>query len=218
MPTTAAVATDDQGEQLVPVKLPSGGVFWVYGREVKYWNDRVQRYMQDNHFTNIADLQVLDRIIMLELFAWRWGIWVSQQHDYWHEPIDEKEVQRQIKDASAELRALTSALGIDKVTRDKVRGEDSTAKFIENLKIRAREFGVMRENQLAKAIELFQELKAKVTLLDGTTDDERLELNREMPASPEEILRWVREEAIPMFDAIDDHFKKNQQRFWIREQ
>jgi hypothetical protein len=112
-------------EDLVPVKTPSGSTFWVYGRESKYWNDRVKKYLTDNHFTNIADLQVLDRVIMLELFCWRYGIWQSQQEDYWHEPVDEPQLGKQIKEASTELRALVISLGVDKVSRDKVRGEDS---------------------------------------------------------------------------------------------
>jgi hypothetical protein len=201
-------------EDLTPVQTPSGSAFWVYGREKKYWNDRVKRYLTDNHFTNVADLQVLDRIIMLELFCWRYGLWQSQQEDYWHEPVDEAQLGKMIKEASGELRQLVQTLGIDKVSRDKVRGEDSVAKYIENLKIRAREFGVMRENQLGKALELMAEIKARVTLYDQCTPEER----REMQCDIEHLLDWMRTVAFPDYDAIDEHFRTNSQRFWIREQ
>jgi hypothetical protein len=201
-------------EDLVPVKLPSGGNFWVYGREVRYFNDRVKRYLKDNHFNNVSDLQTLDIILTMELLTWRYGVWLSQQTDYWQEPVDEKELTKALKDASAELRQLKQALGIDKVTRDKVKGEDSVHKYLENLKIRARAFGVMRERQLAKSIELFNDLKSRVEVYDNTTPDER----REMRCDLEHILAWLRDTGIPEFDKVDAHFRDNEQRFWIRDQ
>ncbi len=211
---SSPVSENDHEEDLMPVKTPSGSMFYVYKREKKYWEDRVKRYLQDNHFTNVADLQVLDRIIMLELFCWRYGLWQSQQEDYWHEPVDEGQMSKMIKDNSVELRGLIATLGIDKVTRDKVRGEDSTAKFIENLKIRAKEFGVMREHQLTEALNIMAEVKARLVLYDQCTPDER----REMQCDVEHFMDWLRTVAMPQFDAVDEHFRTNQQRLWIREQ
>lgn len=213
MAKATAQTSDDHDDDLVKVKLPSGGEFWVYGRETKYWNDRVKRYLSDNLFTNVADLQDLDRILTLELFCWRWGVWLSQQTDYWHDPIDEKDLSRQFKDTSNELRSLKSALGIDKVTRDKVKGEDSVSKYIENLKIRGREFGVKREKELGVALELFNELIGMVQLFDNCTDDERKELDIEL----EDLLNWLRDTAFPKFQAVDEHFRTNTQRFFIRD-
>lgn len=205
--------SDPHDEDLVPVKLPSGGIFLVYGREVKYFQERVKRYLEDNHFTNVADLQELDRIVSMETMMWRWSIWVSQQKDYWFDPIDEKELQKQNKETSTEVRGIKGALGIDKVTRDKVRGEDSVSKYLENLRIRAREFGVHREGQLSKALELFNELDAKVTLFDNCTEDER----RETGATLEGVMAWIRDDVIPRYRELDEYFRKNTQRFWIRD-
>lgn len=215
MATKPTPATPDgHDEDFVPVKTPSGGSFYVYGREKAYWEDRVKRYLTDNLFTNVADLQVLDRVVMLELFCWRWGMWLSQQVDYWNDSVDEKELGKQIKDASGELRALVTSLGIDKVTRDKVKGEDSVSRYIENLKIRGREFGVMRETQLGVALGLFHEIKARVTLYDNCTTDER----REMQCDVEHFLDWLRTVAFPMFDEVDETFRNTKQKFWIRDQ
>lgn len=211
---TNITAPDDHEDDLVPVKSPSGGIHWVYGREQKYYNERVERYLTDCLFTNVGDLQDLDRIIAMELMCWRWMVWVSQQHDYWNDPIEEKDLNKYIKETSAELRAIKSSLGIDKVTRDKTKGEDSVSKYIENLKIRAKEFGIMRETQLSKALELFNDLIGRVTLMDNCTEDERIELK----CGVEDIMTWLREEAFPQFAEIDDHFKQNSQRFWIRDQ
>lgn len=214
MKTSLPAVPEPDDESEVPVTLPSGGTFYVFGREVRYFNDRVRRYLEDNHFTNVSDLQTLDTVITFELLVWRWGIWLSQQRDYLGDPVDEKELAKQLKETSAELRQLKSGLGIDKVTRDKVKGEDSVSKYIENLKLRAREFGINREKQLNVALEMFQELKARVALYDNTTEDEQ----REMHCTLDELLRWIREEAIPTFDAVDEHFRTHAQRFWIRDQ
>lgn len=205
---------EDHEEELVPVTLPSGGVHWVYGRERNHFNDRVSRYLKDNLFTNVADLQELDRIVTMELFCWRWGVWLSQQVDYWNDPVDEKDLNGYIKNTSAELRALKSSLGIDKVTRDKVKGEDSVSKYIENLKVRAKEFGVMREEQLAVSIEIMNDLMGRVTLYDNCSEDERRELHCDI----DDLLTWLRDDAFPRFSEVDAHFRENTQRFWIRDQ
>lgn len=204
---------DSHDEDLVPVKLPSGGQFYVYGREKRYFDDRVKRYLTDNLFTNVADLQDLDRIIVNELLAWRWGLWLTQQKDYWDDPVDEKDLARQLKDIDGQLKNLKTGLGIDKVTRDKVKGEDSVSRYIDNLKFRAKEFGVTREAQLGAALELFHELIGKVTLYENCDAEER----REQKAELVDIYAWLKEEAFPKFLDIDEHFRQNSQKFWIQE-
>lgn len=199
---------------LVPVTLPSGGKFWVYRREATYLEDRVQRYQQDNAFTNVSDLQTLDMILTLELLCWRWANFISQQTDYHGDPIDEKEINASMKSHSTELRQLKSALGIDKVTRDKQRGEDSIAEYVKQLGIRAKAFGVMRERQHDAGMEMFHELMAKVELMDNANDAER----KEFAVRPDDIFAWLREEAFPKFREIDEHFRENDQKTWVRRQ
>lgn len=210
----AKATEEEHDDDLSPVMLPSGGLFQVYDREVGYFNERVKKYLSDNHFTNIADLATLDQVLMGELLVWRWMNWVTQQKDYWGDPVDESGLAKTIKDTSTELRQLKSSLGIDKITRDRQRGEESVAAYITNLRIRAKEFGVMREQQLGKALEIFNDLKAKLTLHDNCTEDERQELGVTTP----ELLDWLRNKAIPEFDAVDEHFRQNKQKAWIREQ
>lgn len=210
----ARVPDDEHDDELRPVMLPSGGLFQVYDREVGYFQERVKKYLSDNHFTNVSDLATLDQVLMGEMLVWRWMNWVTQQKDYWGDPVDEAGMAKTIKDMSNELRQLKSALGIDKITRDRQRGEESVSAYIANLKIRAKEFGVNRERMSSKAIELFQQLKAEITLYDNCTEDERKELGKTLP----ELLDWIRNQAIPEFDAIDAHFRENQQKYWVREQ
>lgn len=205
---------DKDDDTLVPVTLPSGARHAVFKREASYLEERVDRYQNDLSFTNVADLQTLDSIVVYETLLWRWGQWLSRQVDYWNEPVDEKELTRQAKDTSQEIRQLKKGLGIDKVTRDKVKGEDSVANYIENLKIRAKQFGVNREKMLDKGLELSQELVAKLTLYDNCTDDERRELN----ITQDDLVSWIRDIYVPEFEKVDAHFRANQQKMWIRDQ
>lgn len=218
MPNTGNMKTvpdpSDPDEDTVEVILPSAGTFQVYPTEVKHFKDTTKRYLKDNKFVNIADLQDVDRMVILELLVWRYGNWVSRQKNYWDEAVDEVGMSKTIKDLSAELRSIKAALGIDKVSRDKQRGEDSFSAWLDRTKSRALEFKVMREKQLSKSIELFQELKALVVLTDNTTSDEQ----REMHCSRDDVWEWITQRAIPDFDQIDEHFRKNKQAYWIRDQ
>lgn len=207
-----AVGGDEHEEDLRVVMLPSGGSFNVYMREVVYVEERSKKYLKDNHFTNASDLATLDQVLMLELLVWRWANWVSQQTDYWGEPVSEPAYAKAMKETSAELRQLKAALGIDKVTRDKQRGEDSVSAYLQNLRERAKEFGVTREKQLDKALELFNQLKAMLVLHDNCTLDEQ----KEMGCTDLEVLDWIRTVCVPEYDEIDAHFRANKQRFWVR--
>lgn len=213
MPTAKSDQQNVEDDMKV-VPLPSGSAFKVHNSELGYFMDRCDRYQKDNHFTNISDIQDIDRLIITELLVWRWEIWVSQNHDYWGDEIDEVAYARQIKDHSAEIRQLKKALGLDKETRDKQRGEDSVDAYINALRQRAKEFGYMRDQQTAKAIELFQELSARITLHLKCDDQER----REQRCTEHDIIEWISKQAIAEFEEIDQHFRDVNQKTWIRRQ
>jgi hypothetical protein len=211
MPTTQ---DQEHGDEYRAVKLPSGATFYVYSQELGYVTERVKRYQKDNKFVNISDLQDIDRMLILELLIWRYGTWITQQRDYWGDPVDEQGTGKHLKDLSAELRNVKQSLGIDKVSRDKQKGEESALTYLQNLRMRAREFGVMRESQLNKSLELFNEAKALVTLHFNCDDEER----RELHVQAKDILEWFRDKCIPEYDELDAHFRTNKQKFWIRDQ
>jgi hypothetical protein len=199
---------------MVYVRLPSGATFEVYREEVDYFNERVTLYMGQNHFPNISDLQDVDRLMILELMVYRWGTWLSRQKDWWGDAVDDDKLSKQVNAYSTELRQLKKQLGLDKATRDKEKGDDSVPAYLASLLVRAREFGVMREKQLDKALELFQQLRALVTLYQNTDEVER----REMHMTIEDVFEWMTTVAFPEFQAIDDYFREHQQRLWIRKQ
>lgn len=199
----------------LPVKLPSGATFLVLtDTERDYVQERVSRYLADNHFVNVSDFQDIDKMVVFELFMHRWSLWMSKGVDYYNDPVDAKVLAQQLNAYSTELRLLKKNLGIDKVARDRQRGDDSVAAYLDNLRMRAKEFGVMRHAQSAKAIELFQQLQSLLVFHDNCDETER----RENGVTLEDVLDWIREVAMPEFNVIDEHFKKNQQSNWIRRQ
>jgi hypothetical protein len=194
----------DHMEDMRPVSLPSGNVYHVHKTEVESFNDRVTGYFKDNSFTNVSDLSDLDRIVINEHLILRWSLWFSAEQNYWNEPIDTKVIQSQIKDFSAELRATKDKLSIDKVSRDKQKGTEDVAKYIEELQVRAKHFGIKRHKEFNLIIELWQELRGKVQLYDNCDEQEREEVRCRL----EDIRKWLVEEAYPRYDEIDRVFRQ----------
>lgn len=202
--------TEEPSDGILVVEGPSGAFYKViHADEKDYWESTVSKYLQDYKFTNISDLQDLDRVISMELMTYRYQMWASLEKDYWGESVNVEEMNKQIREISKELRQLKKSLGIEKVLREKDQG-DSVAAYIENLRRRAQEFGVMRNDQAVKAITLFQELLSLVTMHDNCTEDER----KDNHVQEEDIIQWVRD-VRPEFESIDEEFRKTSQKYWI---
>ena len=198
----------------IAVTAPSGAVFTVLNsQEEDYFNKVSNRYINDYSFSNISDLQDVDKIIVMELLTHRWSSWLFNEVDYWGEPIDADAIKKSLNDYTKEIRLQKKQLGMDKPSRDKVKGE-SASDYIEDLRERAKEFGVMRNEQASKSIELFKELEALVTLHDNCTEEER----RENKVEIEDLFKWLRETAFPEFEEIDRKFRQTSQKYWIRQQ
>jgi hypothetical protein len=201
---------------IIEVVAPSGAIFPVLNEDERaYFEDVSARYLADNHFNNITDLQDLDRIINMELLCYRWNIWLSREMDYEGQGIDQEKILKFVNDFSKEIRLIKKQLGIDKSSRDKDKGE-SIAKYIDNLRIRAKEFGVYRNEQSVKAITLFKELQSLVILNKNCTPEERRE-NRDIRAEVDDIFDWLINVAIPEMEEIELAFRENQ-KMWVRDQ
>lgn len=212
-------AIDDEmhEDEMRPVTLPSGALFHVHHLEQDYFTERVKKYLEHNHFTNISDTQDLDRVMIGEMLIYRWGQWIMQGKNYWGEAVDDSALQKSIKELSGELRQVKSALSLDKVSRDRQRGEDSVAAYLANLRTRAQHFGIKRNSEFNKALELFHQLKSLVTLHDNCDEQERRERKVEMV----HIFAWMRDVAFPEFDELDRKFRQDgpdAQKLWIQEQ
>ena len=204
---------EDVQEGMVEVVLPSKAKFYVHEDEFEYFQQRSAQYLSDNDFQNISDFQDVDRLLILELLCQRWGLWISTQRNYWGEGVDENSLQKSLKEHSSEIRQLKKALGLDRETREKLRGEGSTENYLARLRQRAKHFGYTRNKQAAAAIELWMDLRALITLHDGCDEKEKIEQG----VQTEDVLRWLKEVAFPKFDEIDIEFRKAQ-AMWIRDQ
>ena len=194
----------------IEIESPSGNPLTVLTvDEADLYNRMATRYQADNAFTNISDLSELDRILAMELMSYRWAQWMIKGTDYDNKPVDPRDLQRYIESYSKEIRGIKKDLGMDKSSRDKDK-ETSIAEYLAKLSLRAKEFGVVRNEQAATAITLLKELQGIITLYDNSTDHERREFN----CNIDDILEWIRG-SFDKFDELDEHLRK-EQRLWIR--
>lgn len=112
---------------------------------------------------------------------------------------------------SKEIRQVKTALGIDRATREKDKGE-TLAEYIMKLQQRAKEFGYHRNEQYETAVTKIYELKSMIQTFDRCDDEERKELD----LSEESIIQWIRDQMVAKWDEIEDSYRKNQ-AIWVRD-
>lgn len=210
----AAALLDVEDEiETVEVEGTSGMRLSVMGQhEADWFNANKTRYLEEYRFENVADLQDLDRLLGIELLSYRHAAWLIRGTDYVGYPIDEKAIRDNKEKMDREIRLVKTHMGMGR--KGRMEGEqESPADFLSNLLRRAKEFGVHRDHQVAKAIDLMNEMKKLVGLYYRTDEEEKAHLG----VSAEQIMEWFRDVAIPEYDEIDDAFRKNQ-AIWVREE
>lgn len=190
----------------------SGQELEVAHEDEKHWFEmNLQKYQSEYRFENVADLQDVDRLLGLELLSYRYTAWLMRGKDYDGLEFHEKDVRDHKQKIDAEIRLLKKHMGMDR--KGRVESEqESVAAYLQNLLRRANEFGVHRNNQIAKAIDILNDLKTMVGLYYRCDEEERSELG----AEKEDIWNWIVETALPEYDEIDDAFRE-EQRLWIKE-
>ena len=202
---------DESLDEAILVTGPSGSKYPVFNEhEAHHYESLSERYQSDNIFVNVSDIQELDRILMMELMTYRWGTWLIQEMDYSGKKINAQELQKSIGAYSKEIREIKRDLGMDKSSRNRDQGENLAA-YLENLRLRAKEFGVARNEQAVSAINILMELRGFITLYRKSNDAERREFN----SNPEDILEWC-ESKFDEFDKIDAALRESQ-KYWIHD-
>lgn len=200
------------GITLYTVLTPTGSELHLQTKEEAEWYEsRRDRYLRDNMFPNVSDLQDLDRLMMLEALIYRWGLWMAQGFDYLYSRVDENQLKNAIKDYSVEARLIKQSLGIDKATRDKEKGE-SISDYTDKLLQRAKLFGYHRNKQYELAVTKIYELRSMVSTMDRCDEEER----RLLDLSDASIIEWIRTKLIPDWDELSASFRKTQ-AIWIKE-
>lgn len=197
----------------VEVSLPSGEPFLASPHEAEFIAGLSRKYTTEFAFVSSSDLQDLDRVVTLEMLVRRWSRWLSRRVDDAGIRIDEKTVGERLGATSTELRQLKKLLGIDKVAREKAKGEGSVPHYLANLLERAKAFGINRERQLDKGLELANQLSSLVMLHRNCNEDER----RSLHVTEADLIEWIETVFVPEFEAIDSYFRAHDQKFWVRD-
>lgn len=196
------------------VKLVSGETVTVMTEAEKRWFEATRdSYLEQTKFTETTDLRDLDRLLVHELMIYRWTTWIASGQDYDGHMTDDADLQRQIKLYSDQINAIKASMGLSKKARDAAADKGTVAEYISELKSRAKAFGLMREDQLIKALALFEELSTVVGTFLRSDKEEREKMGFETEA---EIIDWVWNTAIPEYRRIDEHFRQNTQRYWTK--
>lgn len=196
-----------------PVQTPGAQVIHVLGQdEQDYYNGQSAKYQREFAFTNVSDLADLDQLLFLETQMYRFSRWLGTGKDYDGNDVDWNATRRALKETADLVSKVKSGLGMTKTQRDKET--ESVASYIVTLKQRAKEFGVHREKQLGRALELINDLFAHVGSFDRADEIERQKLGFPDEAS---ILEWIRTYMRPKYDEVDAYFRQNQQRNWLKD-
>jgi hypothetical protein len=182
--------------------------------EQRWFTETKDKYLSQNKFTETTDYQDLDRLLILELLYFRWSQHAAAGYDYQKNLVDDDLLRKQLKEQSEAIAKVKTSLGLDKRTRDAALNEGNFHAWFADAKRRAKLFGMHRENQLNKALGLMNELSSIVGTFDRSDEEERKKIGY---AAEIDIVAWVRDEMLPAFHAVDEHFIENEQKMWKRD-
>jgi hypothetical protein len=212
--TVAATANLPAPIVPIEVKTLSGQTISVLGDgERVFYEGQAKRYFSENKFTNTSDLLDLDRLVFLELLIYRATSWLGSGVNYDGMQLSdarEADCRKALKENSAIISTIKNDLGMTKTQREKSQFSD-VGTYITQLKMRAKEFGVHREKQLATGITLCQQLFAIIGAFDRSDEAEKTKIGFETEV---DIVDWIRTIMRPEFDKVDAYFVQNQQRYW----
>lgn len=193
------------------VTSATGQQLSTLNQEEVNWYERTKgKYLAENRFTEVTDLQDLDSLLTMELIVHRWTQWTMSGRDYDGHLISEGVYTKPLREYAVAIGTLKTRMGLARAEREREQHESVGAYLIE-LQRRAKEFGIHRETQLGKAIELTNQLSALIGAYDRADEEEREAIGI---TSDNDILDWIRQTLLPEFRLIDDHFRAHQQRFW----
>lgn len=177
--------------------------------EVKFYEDKAERYQSDYAFTDTSDLLELGRLLMLETLAYRWGQFILHGgFDYNGAQVSN--IEKTMREYSKEIRDLKSALGIDKKSRD-ANQASSLGEYLKELLPRAGEFGIKRNEEMHLMFNTWMDLIGKLTLYKNATEEERIEFkHRDV-----DIFDWIWEKHREI-EKIDEEFLLKQ-KMWIKD-
>lgn len=193
------------------VELPSGAPFeFPTAEQAAHCDDLGQQYLEKFTFANVADLAVLDQVVVGQTLLWTWDRWMAFGETDENVTIDLRHVAQVAAKRSLEVRQLMTMLGIDHASRRRHSGDGSLPQFIERITTAATQQDIHRVKQLDKALELSHQLRTIVTLYRNCDEEER----RLTKSTERDIIEWISEVYEPEMQAIDDYFQVNVHSTW----
>lgn len=199
--------------------MPAGGNVHLQSEdEVTHWTALMEGYRSDYRLTKVNDLTNLGIVLVHQLTLFRaQRALTGMEPEFDDEGLptgrytkitlasgDRGKLQKEITDASKEIRQTEQAMGIDKKSRES-SGSFTMVGWIETMKRAAHDYGV-HISERVQAIEEFRgELSWRVRLnANGDAEDKAY-----MECSDTQILDWVREE-LGKLEAVDKEFAGRQ--------
>lgn len=195
------------------VDLVAGGTAEVMTDEEAQWFIATRdRYLEENRFDQVSDLQDLDRLLTLELLMHRDTKWLASGKDYAGNRITGSgETGKQLKERNASIQQLKDSMGLSKKARD-ASATGVNERWADLLK-RARQWNYQRVEQLRTALLLMNRLSKIVGTYDRSDEEER---RRTGYRNTDEIVEWIRDEMLPKYHLVDAYFRENEQSTWKR--
>lgn len=208
-PTTTTTVTAGR----FPVETPLGTTAMVATFEDQvFYQTRRQAYEDDFTFESASDRSGLGTLLDLEVTLTQIQRWVSTGSMDNGAVLRPTDVSRYLTQSNALVRQIESqkkSLGMDRESRMRATAEN-VGTYISTLLIRAKEYGVSRNEEVIKAVDLWRALQGIVERFDRSNDFERLQAGF---VSEADIVEWIRKN-LPDMDAIDERFRKGQ-RSWV---
>jgi hypothetical protein len=204
-------------QQTFVCKDLTGNTVTLLSMEEKEMYDKAQaKYNSEFTFDIASDLRTIDRLVMMEVMAFRWSSQILSGVDYIGRTLSPAVLanhQKFLKEAHVTIGKLMEELGLTKNQRDK-ENADTVQAYIDNLLTRAEEFGIHRETQAEVSLELMNEIIGVVGAYLRSNEFERRQLG--FPDA-ESVVKWIARDIEPKFKEVDDHFRNNSQKYWIKD-
>lgn len=197
------------------VMLVSGKPIEVQSRlEVQWFEETRNTYLLETKFTEATDLRDLDRLLVLELMVFRWTQWLAKGRGYDGDMTDDEQLRRNIKEYSDQINKIKESMGLNKKARDASAADGNFQQWIDDIKRRAKLFGVHRVRQSTEAIVLVKEIFSVVDTFYRADGEERQKFGYKTEA---DIVKWIQDEIRPRFNVLDEYFLTHEQAMWQKD-
>jgi hypothetical protein len=211
------------GPTVFDVEAPGGGKILLRSQEeVDLFNEMAKGYLEDYRLTRQSEKILLGALLSQAVSIFRSqaelsglkmtrdnaGVPTGEYEEVKLSPTDRQSLQKQISEATKEIREIEKQLGIDKKSRD-AGGAETTANYLQTLKRAGHRMGVHIHKRVKLYEEFAMQMRWRLRLLrNGDPEDKRYH-----NISEENICRWA-ENVLKQIEDFDKKFAKDQAKIF----